>query len=73
MNKLITLAFAALTTVAFANSMTSDEEFNREVGGWLIKPGTQKGLIAFVNCQAAAKSEWLQESVDYFKDECTPW
>ena len=37
------------------------ENFNRRTGGWISFPGAKQGKIVFVNAQAKAPEEWLQE------------
>lgn len=70
MNKLIVtgvivaLAFAA----SAAKKMTEDDYIQRE-GGLVLEPNTQKGEIAYVNCQSSAKDEWIEESAKYFRRE----
>ena len=36
-------------------------------GGHLVKPGTQRGEVAVVDCQKSADRAWLDESVAYFE------
>lgn len=47
----------------------AQEILNKKVGGFIIKPGSQKGEIFYVNCQTKADKAWVQESVDYFAKE----
>ena len=42
------------------------ERMMRITGGRVVKPGTQRGEIACVNCQKSANTAWLEESVAYF-------
>lgn len=50
----------------FANNALPDDEGLRRTGGSIEKPGSQKGEIVYVNCQSAAKAEWIASSIDYF-------
>lgn len=45
------------------------ERMMRRSGGFVARPGTRQGEIAYVNCQSAAKKEWLDESIEYFTKE----
>lgn len=38
-------------------------------GPKIAKPGTQKGVITFVNAQSRAKEEWISSSIEYLKRE----
>lgn len=67
MKKLIVVVTAAVAASAFAQLLRPmPEKLMKATGGRIVQPGTQKGEIAYVNCQSAAKKEWLQESVDKF-------
>lgn len=70
MNKLITTGvFVALAFAASAaKKMTEDDYIQRE-GGLVLEPNTQKGEIAYVNCQSSAKDAWIEESAKYFRRE----
>ena len=39
---------------------------NQRVGGFIERPGTAKGSIAYVNCQQKAPKAWIDESIAYF-------
>lgn len=41
----------------------------KRTGGRIVKPGTQKGEVVYINCQSEAKVEWIRESIDYFTKE----
>ena len=41
----------------------------RRTGGKVVKPGSQKGAIVYVNCQKRAAASWLEESARYFEKE----
>ena len=62
-------ALAASVLAADAAKKMSEEEYIRSEGGLVLEPGTQKGEIAYVNCQSAAKDEWIGESAAYFRRE----
>jgi len=69
MKKCLSFAVAlTATTMVFGQLLLQplDDELLQVTGGWLIKPGTQKGEIVYVNCQKAAKEAWLLESADYW-------
>ena len=70
MNKLVAaVSIAALAASTFGQGLMNrpmNEKMLKATGGWVIKPGTQKGEIAYVNCQASAKKEWIQESIATF-------
>ena len=38
-------------------------------GGNIIKPGSQKGRVVYINAQSRAEECWLQESADFFMDK----
>lgn len=59
---------ASLLTADAAKRM-SEEEYIISEGGLVLEPNTQKGEIGYVNCQASAKSEWIEESAAYFRKE----
>ena len=70
MKKIIACAaLAALTLAVDASRKTSEEDYIRREGGLVLEPGTQKGEIAYVNCQSAARDEWIDESAAYFRME----
>lgn len=50
----------------FSNTALPDDEGLRLTGGSIEKPNSQKGEIVYVNCQNAAKAEWIASSIDYF-------
>ena len=70
MKTLVAVAVAAFAASTFGQSMMMGrkmpEKALKATGGWAVKPGSQQGEIAYVNCQSAAKKEWLQESIDGF-------
>ena len=68
MRKLVVASTVAIVAVsAFAQLMRPmSDKLLKATGGRIVQPNTQKGEIAYVNCQSAAKREWLQESVDNF-------
>ena len=45
------------------------EKWLRRTGGRIIIPGSLKGEISCVNCQGAAKAEWIAEAIGYLKGE----
>ena len=47
----------------------AQEMFLRRTGGYVTRPGTQKGEIVYVNCQKRADKAWIEESVAYFGKE----
>ncbi len=70
MKKIIACAaLAALALTADAARKASEEEYIRREGGLVLEPGTQKGEIAYVNCQSAARDEWIDEIAAYFRRE----
>lgn len=52
-----------------AKQAHAQEILNKKVGGFVVKPGSQKGEIFYVNCQTRASKAWIEESVDYFAKE----
>ena len=72
------LAFAALLAACMATGGAAgaetapagkpdrDARIMKITGGRVVKPGTQRGEIACVNCQKSASAAWLGESVAYF-------
>ena len=66
---LVCAALAASALAADAARKTSEEDYIRREGGLVLEPGTQKGEVAYVNCQSAAKDEWIAESATYFRRE----
>ena len=69
MNKLIVFfSLVAIAATTFGQTMTRpmSEKRLKATGGWVIKPGTQKGELAYVNCQSSAKKEWILESMTSF-------
>lgn len=52
-----------------AKQANAQEILNKKVGGFVVKPGSQKGEIFYVNCQTRVDKAWVQESVDYFAKE----
>ena len=70
MKKLIVAAaLVACALAANAAKKMSEEEYIRKEGGLVLEPNTQKGEIAYVNCQTAAKDVWVEESATYFRRE----
>ena len=70
MKKMVTsVAIAAIAFVGLAAKKTPYEDYIRSEGGLILEPNTQKGEIAYVNCQDSAKAEWITESVMYFRKE----
>jgi len=73
-------AFAACAAEAVANDgnghrLTAlerkaklDSIVNQRAGGFIERPGSGKGAIAYVNCQTKAPKEWIDESIAYFKE-----
>ncbi len=57
------------TADAAANRVRGRSIFLQKTGGYLNKPGTQRGEIFYVNCQTRAPLAWLEESVAYFAKE----
>lgn len=41
----------------------------KHTGGNIIKPGSQKGRVVYINAQSRAAEVWLQESADFFKEK----
>lgn len=66
MKKLICLIAVASALSGMTDNTLPADEGLRRTGGSIEKPGSQKGEIVYVNCQSAAKSEWLSSSIDYF-------
>lgn len=58
-----------LTPEQEAKQAHAQDVLNKKVGGFVVKPGTQKGEIFYVNCQTRANKAWIEESVDYFAKE----
>ena len=70
-NSLFLVASLFATTVFGQVLLGTEPDALRKItGGWVIKPGTQRGEIAYVNCQRAAKAEWINEIVDYYRKAC---
>ena len=70
MKKLIAIAaLAAFSLNAEAAKKMSEEDYIKSEGGLVLEPNTQKGEIAYVNCQSSAKDAWIAESVAYFRKE----
>ena len=74
----VALSFAQSNTnkVQFGAKKLSPEEiqqardlFNKRTGGRIMKPGTQKGEVVYVDCQSAADKSWIRFSADYFAKE----
>ena len=65
---IICTVIAASSLVADAKKM-SEEDYIRSEGGLVLEPDTQKGEIAYVNCQSSAMDEWIAESAAYFRRE----
>lgn len=61
----ISVAVAAPTEAGLSDEVES----MKRTGGSIYKPDSQKGEVVYVNCQSAAKSEWLQFSIDYFIEQ----
>lgn len=57
------------TPEQIAKQAHAQEILNKKVGGFVVKPGSQKGEVYYVNCQTRADKAWVQESVDYFAKE----
>ena len=51
---------------AAAAKADRNERMMKITGGRVVKPGTQRGEIACVDCQKSAQRAWLEESVAYF-------
>jgi hypothetical protein len=62
-------ALAASALAADAAKKASEEDYVRSEGGLVLEPNTQKGEIAYVDCQSSAKGEWIAESAEYFRRE----
>ena len=70
MKKLIAItALVACALAANAAKKVSEEDYIRKEGGLVLEPNTQKGEIAYVNCQSVAKDDWIEESATYFRRE----
>ena len=41
----------------------------RRTGGKVVRPGSQKGCVVYVDCQKRAERKWLEESAQYFRQE----
>jgi len=68
MKKLMfTLVVAIVAVSAGAAEIKVNEKMLRATGGMIVKPGTQKGEVSFVNCQSSADKAWIVECVDYLK------
>ena len=63
---------ASQMSLPMPRPMTPEEEKAAEeaelkrTGGEIYVPNSLKGEIVYVNCQTAAKEEWLKFSIDYF-------
>ena len=44
-----------------------EQRIAKHSGGRIVKPGTLKGEIVYVNCQKRADVKWLEFSADYFR------
>lgn len=42
-----------------------EKRFLEHTGGKILRPGTRKGIVYYINCQKRAQAEWLEESRDY--------
>lgn len=45
------------------------EMMRKRTGGLVVRPGSQRGEIAYVNCQSAAEDRILKDSIEYFAKE----
>lgn len=69
MKRIVIAALAVgIVTVGFAE-VNPPEAFLRKTGGFVAKPGTQKGEVVYVNCQKRAETNLIEESIAYFKEE----
>jgi hypothetical protein len=42
-----------------------EKRFLEHTGGRILRPGTRKGTVYYINCQKRAQADWLEESRDY--------
>lgn len=42
-----------------------EKRFLEHTGGRVLRPGTRRGTVVYVNCQKRAQADWLEESRDY--------
>ena len=52
-----------------AKRTRAKQMFLQKTGGYLNKPGTQRGEICYINCQSRAPLSWINESIAYFGKE----
>ena len=45
-----------------------DAVVNQRVGGFVERPGSSKGSVAYINCQTKAPRAWIDESIAYFSE-----
>lgn len=45
-----------------------DAVVNQRVGGFVERPGSGRGSIAYVNCQQKTPKAWIDESIAYFSE-----
>lgn len=83
MKKLILIAIAMASAVVVAaenkKALTPEEVaakrargkemFLKKTGGFIVRPGTQKGEVVYVNCQTRVPKAWIEESIAYFAKE----
>lgn len=73
MKKLMMVAVTAVAVTGLSAETSVDKQDEREkelyrTGGIVYEPNSRKGEIVYVNCQSAAKEEWLQFSITYFAE-----
>lgn len=75
-NTVLAAVFAACAAAACGADAAKDaadkqaarhERIMAITGGRLVKPGTQRGEVAVVDCQKSADRAWIEESVAYFE------
>ena len=68
MRAVLFLVAASLIFSSVSAQESPRERMLRETGGFVIKPGTQKGEVFYVNCQHVAEVEWIKESMAYISE-----
>lgn len=68
-NLFVIASIAAFALTTGAATKMSEEDYIKKEGGLVLEPNTQKGEIAYVNCQSSAKDAWIDESAAYFRKE----
>ena len=60
----------AVCSVMAEAKLVPMEKFLKHTGGFVVRPGSQKGEICYVNAQQRVPKAWIDESIAYFV-KCT--